>query len=504
MDSTIIKIGNEQEEKHSFREIIEPLLVIFNYASNKVLPNKEFYIAYSIPGGVYGYYKDHELDATDINKLLSYMRDALANSKEYKKNTLDKAQTLEYFEESNRKDLVKLLKSAPYTSNPYMRIGEYGGIGELFLNDIMLHLDKLLSISLVKFRKGFVLIADSEFFKRATPIDLEKSKYVKRFDELEECMKHHQIAEISELNKIISSGELSEFIKISEEFQSKKISRIADKIVEDQRNPRLVFIAGPTSSGKTTFAYRLGIGLKVLQKKVLKLSLDNYYLPHDQIPIDPETGMQNFEVISSLDLALFRDNITRLLKGEEVFLPRYNFNKGGHVIDENPTVIDQNTYVIVEGIHGLNPEMWQNIDSIESYRIYISALNTLNIHDHLPLSTSDHRLIRRLVRDSLFRGYDFNETIRRWPDVMKSEHYNIFPFQESAHTIINSALVYELAVFAHFAPKVLHIEKSENETIKREVERLYRLLSLFVPVNPTDIPPTSILREFIGGSSFKY
>ena len=185
-------------------------------------------------------------------------------------------------------------------------------------------------------------------------------------------------------------------------------------------------------------------------------------------------------------------------------MPRYNFNKGGHINDDKPIVIDEDTYIIVEGIHGLNPEMWQNINSIESYRIYISALNTLNIHDHLPLSTSDHRLIRRLVRDSLFRGYDFNETISRWPDVMKSEHYNIFPFQESAHTIFNSALVYELAVFAHYAPSVLHIDKSENNKIKQEVERIYRLLSLFIPVNPADIPPTSILREFIGGSSFKY
>ena len=322
MDSTIIALGKELKKDHSFREIIEPLLMVFNYASRTVMPEKHYYISYSIPGGVFGYYKDFDPSNEQIKELLRCMKNVLADSESYQKIILDKKQTNEYFQNKNRQDINELLKSIPYTNNPYFRIGEYGYAGELFLNDIQLYLDKLTNINLIKFRKGFILIADNDFFKRATPADLDDSKYVKRFDELEECMKHHQVAEISELNKIISSGELSEFIKISEEFQSKKISRIADRIVEDPKIPRLIFIAGPTSSGKTTFAYRLGIGLKVLQKKVLKLSLDNYYLPHDKIPIDPETGLQNFEVITALDLGLFSKNIKQLLAGEEVFFAK--------------------------------------------------------------------------------------------------------------------------------------------------------------------------------------
>jgi uridine kinase len=501
---TTLKIKEGAGQALSFREIMEPLLVFFNYAVNQVLPRKEYYISYSVPGGVYGYFKNYEVQTPELEKILEVIKQELKSNNSINKNILDKKTCLARFEGINRNDLSNLILSVPGNTNPNFRIAEYKNCNEIFLNDIKLHIDELQEINLVKFKKGFILIADKRFFRRTTPENLEASKYVKRFNELDECMKYFGIGDIAGLNNKIRSEELPEFIKISEAFQDKKIMRIADKILDDKRKPRLVFIAGPTSSGKTTFAYRLSIALKLQQKKVLKLSLDDYYLPHSKILADPETGLQNFEVISALDLDLFRENILSLVKGLPVNLPKYNFNKGGHTFNEKATQIDKDTLIIVEGIHGLNPEMWKNINSIESYRIYISALNTLNIHYHLPISTSDHRLIRRLVRDSLFRGYDFNETISRWPDVMKSEYHNIFPFQESAHTVFNSSLVYELAVFAHYAPKVLQIEKSQNNYIREQVERLFRLLSLFIPIDPQDIPPTSILREFIGGSSFKY
>jgi len=241
-----------------------------------------------------------------------------------------------------------------------------------------------------------------------------------------------------------------------------------------------------------------------MQKKVLLLSLDNYYLPHSAIPDDPQTGMKNFELITALDLNLFRQNINDLMAGNPIHLAKYHFDGRGPVPEPKTTQITPDTFIIVEGIHGLNPELWKDLMDVESYRLYVSALSTLNIHDHLPLSTSDHRLIRRLVRDHLFRGYDFNETIKRWPDVMQNEYQSIFPFQESAHAIFNSALIYEVAVFSHYAPKILKPEEAENEQIREEVKRLNRILSLLNPIDPKDIPPTSILREFIGGSSFTY
>lgn len=497
-------VERSSERIVSFRNIMEPLLVVFNCVSAKILPDKKYYMAFSVPGGIYGYFDDYEIKQDEIDRLLKEIKSILNENIDIDSTLGDKSEVLKEYIDKSRHDILELINEMPETNSTQFRLADIKGHKELFINDIQLHLGKLKEINLIKFRKGFILIADNDFFTRTMPTDLNSSKYVWRFDELEANMQYHQVSDISSLNKIIKSDQLSDFIKISEAFHEKKIMSIADRIAKADKPSKLIFIAGPTSSGKTTFAYRLGIGLKVNKKKVLKLSLDDYYLDHALIPIDEQTGMQNFEVIDALDLKLFKENIIKLLNYEPVHLPKYNFNKGGHCFEETPTLIDENTFIIVEGIHGLNPQLWQNIDSVESFRIYISALNTLNVHDHLPISTSDHRLIRRLVRDYLFRGYDINETLMRWPDVMHSEYLNIFPFQESAHVVFNSALVYELAVFAYYAQDILKVELAKNEYTKNQIERLLRLLSLFVPINPSDIPPTSILREFVGGSSFKY
>lgn len=499
------KEKNGKENKVSFRSVLEPLIVLFNKAVDANLKGKNYVIDYSIPGGIYGYFENYNVTETDLQNILKTIKQFIAQRISLEKFIVDKNGIYEYFKGTNRRDILDLITSKNNSHYPQdFRLVRVNQFGEVFLNDVNEDYEKLANIDLIKFREGFILIADRNFFERILPKDLDNSKFVTRFDELDETMSYLGVNCIADLNNIINNNGLSEFIKISEAFQAKKIGNIADMIVNDERKPRCIFIAGPTSSGKTTFANRLAIELKVLKKKTLILSLDNYYLPHSQIPFDPETGQQNFEVITALDLDLFKKDITTLINGEEVYLPKYDFGKGGHFASETPTRITPDTIVIVEGIHGLNPLMWKHLGEIESFRIYISAMNPLNIHSHLPMSTSDHRLIRRLIRDFLFRGYDFNETISRWPDVMESEFNNIFPFQESAHIVFNSALLYEIAVFAHIAPTILKPEEAANKTIQYHVERLNRLLSLFIGINPNEIPPTSILREFIGGSSFKY
>ena len=493
-------------EKMSLRSLMEPLLVLFNKAVSDVFPGAEYYIAYSIPGGVYGYFKEKQYQADDIKKLRYRIKEIIRENFSFKQEILPKEKIIRYFDINNRSDILELLYS-----NHNQNVIEYdyhlahlNGNGELFFNHVNENYEKLNRFQLFKYRKGFFLIADPDFYERVMPVRLELSKYLKRFEESEETMKQLGIASFDQLNEVITNGELPEFIKISEAYQAKRIGRIADNIVSHPRKPRLIFLAGPTSSGKTTSANRLAIELKVLGKKVLILSLDNYYLPHSKIPFDKVTGLQNFELITALDIDLFRKTIKRLLSGEGVNLPKYHFDGKGATPSEKMTTITEDTYIIVEGIHGLNPDLWKEALDIDSYRLYVSALNTLNIHDHLPLSTSDHRLIRRLVRDHLFRGYSFNETIKRWPDVMENEYHSIFPFQESAHAIFNSSLIYEIAVFSHYAPGILNEDLAENEIIKEEVRRLKRILGLLKPINPKDIPPTSILREFIGGSSFTY
>lgn len=502
---TIAPEVKEITTKMPFRSLMEPLLVFFNRAAEIVLPGKSYHIAYSIPGGVYGYFTNYSPADNEIKKIRAEIRKLVKERTPLSIDLADTHRLENYFKSHKRNDIIQLLGSKGYNASiEGMRLAHINGNGELFLDDVQANYEKLDSFDFFAFRDGFMLIADPAFFERVMPAHLESSKYFKRFDESEESMKQIGISNIDELNRIIRKGELSDFIKISEAFQAKRIGRIADNIIAHPRKPHLIFLAGPTSSGKTTSANRLAIELKVLGKKVLIMSLDNFYLPHSRIPFDPETGLQNFELITALDLELFRKTISALMQGKEVYLPKYHFDGKGATPEPNPTRITDDTYIIVEGIHGLNPELWESTMDVESYRMYVSCLTTLNIHDHLPLSTSDHRLIRRLVRDNLFRGYDFNETIKRWPDVMMNEYHSIFPFQESAHAIFNSALIYEVAVFAHYAPAILRPEKAENEAIRQQVLRLNRILSLFIPIDPSDIPPTSILREFIGGSSFKY
>jgi uridine kinase len=505
-----VRIQNAREvvsSKMPFRSLMEPLLVLFNKAIMDLFPGKEYYISYSIPGGVYGYFHDFELKPEEENQISNRIKVLIRENLNFQQEMLPREKVKRYFESCGRNDIIKLLESKDHKNkDPYdgMYVARLNGNAELFFSLVNENYEKLEKFRFFKFNKGFFLIADPDFYEKVMPVRLELSKYLKRFDESEEAMKQLGIENFAQLNDAIDNGQLSEFIKISEAYQAKKIGRIADNIVCHPLKPRVIFLAGPTSSGKTTSANRLAIELKVLGKKVMMISLDNYYLPHSKIPFDPLTGLQNFELITALDLNLFRDTMRKLMSGESVFMPRYHFDGKGAVPDPTPINITNDTYIIVEGIHGLNPDLWKNTMDVESYRLYVSALNTLNIHDHLPLSTSDHRLIRRLVRDFLFRGYSFSETIKRWPDVMENEYHSIFPFQESAHAIFNSALIYEIAVFAHYAPGILNPAKAENEDVKQQVMRLNRILNLLKPIDPHDIPPTSVLREFIGGSSFEY
>lgn len=485
---------------------MEPMLVLFNKAAGEVLPNKPYYISYSVPGGVYGYFPDYDVKVRELQRIEDTVKKMLRSGTGFRQQTLSKQDLVDYFGTNRRPDIVHLLQSREDNANALagLQLAHLNGYGELLLEHVQENYDRLHGFRLFKYRKGFFLIMDQEFYQRVMPERIELSKYFRRFEESEETMKFLGISSFAELNDVISQGRLPEFIKIAEVHQARRISRIADNIVSHPLKPRVVFLAGPTSSGKTTSANRLAIEFKVIKKQALILSLDNYYLPHTGIPDDPATGMKNFEQLCALDLNLFMSNIHDLLSRRETYLPKYRFDGKGPVPGEKPTRITDDTYIIVEGIHGLNPELWKKVMDVESYRLYVSALTTLNIHDHLPFSTSDHRLIRRLVRDHLFRGYDFNETITRWPDVMQNEYQSIFPFQESAHAILNSALIYEIAVFAFYAPQILQVEKAISPQTRREAERLNRLLSLLVPINPSDIPPTSILREFIGGSSFNY
>jgi uridine kinase len=342
--------------------------------------------------------------------------------------------------------------------------------------------------------------ADSSHLPRFTPRHLLYRTYVetRRWQEL------LGVQNVGQLNQLCLEERSSQFIRIAEGLHEKKIAQIADEILSRTPRVRVVTIAGPSSSGKTTFAKRLGIQLWVNGIDMVTLSLDNYYVNREDTPRD-ETGRLDFESIEAIDLDLFHRHLSDLLAGKEVMTPRFDFVTGRRKpeVEWSPLRLEDHQVMSIEGIHGLNDRLTQTVARGKIYRIFISALSQLAIDDHNRIFTADARLVRRIVRDQLFRGFTAERTLDLWETVRKGEGKWIFPFQEQADVMFNSALVYEPAVLKVFAERfLLHVPRTNSAYT--EAFRLLKHLSMFVPIFPDEVPHTSILREFIGGSAFKY
>jgi uridine kinase len=305
------------------------------------------------------------------------------------------------------------------------------------------------------------------------------------------------VESVSGLNDAIANGRIREIILVSEALHEQRIAQIADLIARYRDEVRLVLIAGPSAAGKTTFSKRISIQLLGHGIRPFPLALDNYFVDREKTPKD-EQGQYDFEVLEALDLELFNRHLLALMRGEPVQLPRFNFKTGrreeGEVVQLGPDHV-----IIVEGIHGLNPQLVPSIPRERTFRIFISALTQLNIDRHNRVPTTDTRLVRRIVRDAIYRGYSAEETLNRWESVRRGEKRHIFPYQENADMMLNSALVYELAVLKPLAePLLLQVEPSSPRRV--EAKRLLAFLHWFEPCGPDMIPDNSILREFIGGS----
>lgn len=298
---------------------------------------------------------------------------------------------------------------------------------------------------------------------------------------------------------MITQDDMREIVLVQEAFQERKIGEIAKQIA-DRPGVKFVLIAGPSSSGKTTFSHRLSIQLRVNGLHPHPISVDNYFVDREKTPKD-EDGNYNFECIEAIDVEKFNEDMSNLLAGEEVYLPVFDFKTGKRNFETKPKKLGENDILVIEGIHCLNPKLTEQLCDDRKFRIYISALTQLNIDEHNRIPTTDGRLIRRIVRDARTRGTSAKDTIARWPSVRRGEEQNIFPFQEEADVMFNSALVYELACLKVYAePLLFGIDKSEPEY--QEAKRLLKFLDYFVPVPSEGVPFNSLLREFIGGSCF--
>ena len=341
------------------------------------------------------------------------------------------------------------------------------------------------------------------------PTNMEELEPAIKQDKLFGIFREHKkwaeilkVEDIPRLNTVTREGGHRDLIKISEALHEKKIAEIATAITQKSDKVNIVLIAGPSSSGKTTFSRRLGIQLAVNGLHAIEVSVDNFFVNREFTPLD-EAGNFDFESLEAIDIPYFNEFLLRLTAGEEVDVPRFDFHLGERTFNGKKMKMEKDNILIIEGIHGLNPELTPLIDPVKTYRIFVSALTQISIDEHTYIPTTDNRLLRRIIRDSKYRGYNAHTTIQRWPSVRRGEEKHIFPFQENADIMFNSALIYELAVIKKYASPLLKQVK-ENTAEYAEAVRLLIFISYFDTIPEDEIPPTSVLREFLGGSSFDY
>ncbi len=405
----------------------------------------------------------------------------------------------EFFSANNYPEKVLLIRQRNIPEIPWVVMGDFRF---LCYGPMAPSTGSCKLYSLLPKLPGFVL----SFPNRKGEVHVELPPQPKLFSQYRETKKWNEmmgVLNVGQLNQACIDGSISEIIKVSEGLQEKKIVRIADEISEKRDKVRLVLIAGPSSSGKTTSTKRLAIQLQVNGIRPVMISMDNYYVNRSETPLN-EDGSYNFECLEALDFDLFNHHLRQLLDGEEVKTPVFDFVRGERRKDKYKVLkLEENQVVIVEGIHGLNPKLTSLVSNNEKFKIYLSALTQLRIDGSNRIFTSDARLLRRIVRDRLFRGYLASQTIHMWPSVRDGENKYIFPFQEEADVMFDTALVYEQAVLKPYLKRYL-MEVPPHDEAYVEAYRLFKFLDLFIPVFPHEVPPTSILREFIGGSSFDY
>ena len=434
-------------------------------------------------------------DAGNIRRRMQEIIDAALPIHRYETTT---EEAIRMFKELGQLSKVKLLES---TGRLYTTYYDIDGYKDYYYGSLLTNTSQLYLFGLEKYYDGLLLRLPS----REHPDELgEMTHQDKMFSIFKE---HHQwqdilgLRTIGDLNDAISKGYASQLIMVSEALQEKKISRIADEIAQ-RKGIKLVLIAGPSSSGKTTTCKRLSVQLAVNGIKPIGISLDDYFLDRDKTPRD-EKGDYDFENLHALNLPLLNEQLTALFKGDEIELPRYDFPTGTSQKSGKRLRLGDNEILVVEGIHALNPELTSQIPNEQIFRVYASALTTILLDSHNYIPTTDNRLLRRIIRDHKYRAVTAQETIRRWPSVRAGENKWIFPFQENADAMFNTAMLFELAVIKSQAEPLLEAVP-ENCPEHAEAYRLLKFLHYIKPIPETQIPPTSLLREFLGGSSFNY
>lgn len=485
--------------KDGWRVYIRTLTLIYIKAVKDVYPSAKVSIEHSLNRGLSTHLSEH-IHITDevVMKIKNRMKEIIESDEIIERVYLNVETANRYFEEEDLYDKIRLSK---YRNQDMIHVSKLGNYYDKFYGYLAGTTGYIDLFDIRAYGGGIILhFPDREHDYKIPPVE-NTDKLAKVFRESEQWAKILKIGEVSSLNEYIEKGSVANIIRVAEALHEKKIANIADQICEDE-NRRIVLIAGPSSSGKTTFAQRLSVQLQVNGKRPISISVDDYFVNREDTPLD-EFGNYDFEALESIDLNQFNKDLLKIVAGEKVELPRFNFKEGKREYHGDYIQVDKDQIIIIEGIHGLNDRLTASIDHKNKFKIYISALTQLNVDVHNRIPTTDTRILRRMVRDFKYRGSDAERTFSLWDSVRRGENKNIFPFQESADAIFNSALVYELAVLKKYAQPLLESIDSES-VYYSESRRLLKFLKYFKVVDDERIiPNTSIVKEFVGGSCFR-
>ncbi len=475
------------------------LCFVLDVAAHKLFPSSRLLVGHSLGYGYYYTFADRDsISKDDIEKLQHEMEEIITADciiNQVKVSYKDAVSILE------KQEMPETRRLLDYQAKPIIRLNSLNGFYDIYVAPL-LHSTGLLKVfDLMPYENGFLLRFPASFNPDSLPEFQDNKKLFNIYKRYKEWGKRQNVTTVASLNDLVYRRKTKDFINISETFLNKNIADIADKI-EQKGNVKVALLAGPSSSGKTTTSKKLAIQLKVLGYNPHVISLDNYYLGREKTPRDAN-GDYDYECLEALDVQQLNDNLVKLFKGETIQVPSYDFREGKQYFTGETLTMNEKDILIMEGIHGLNDKLTPLVPAENKFKVYLSALTQLNIDDHNRISTSDNRLIRRIVRDSQFRGKSAADTIKMWPSVQRGEKLHIFPFQQNADAVLNTAMDYELAVLKIYASPLLRcVTPCQREY--SEASRLLNFLSNFYEIAPTYVPGQSIIREFIGGSEFKY
>ena len=481
------------------RIYVRSLCFVLFKAIDEVIPGSRLRIEHPISRGYFCNINNREIISDEtLDRIRERMREIVEDDLPFIRKSVHRSEAIRIFRERDMTDKVELLESTGMLYTDIYKLDEHY---DFYYGSLLPSTGMLRVFDLQRYNDGLLLIVP----QRKHPSKLETvTPQPKMMNVLNEFTKFNFIAHLSNvgnMNKVISKGKFMPLIQVSEALQEKKIINIADEIARRQ-NVKVVLISGPSSSGKTTFSKRLSIQLMTNFINPISISLDDYFVEREHSPRD-ENGDYDFESLYALDLELFNDHINKLINGEMVEIPTYNFGKGKKEYKGNKLKLRPGSVLILEGIHALNPALTTMIDEKYKFKIYVSALTSISLDDHNWIPTTDNRLIRRIVRDNQFRKCPAEATIARWESVRAGEDKWIFPYQENADMMFNSAMLYELSVLKKQAEPLLQSVPAFSPYYA-EAFRLLRFLSYFKAIEESEIPPLSLLREFLGGSSFNY